>query len=236
MVIDRPQRSYKRKRTNGGRAAVRRRRVVAPAQRGFARIGGYYGRFSGSRAGVEWKFHDVDLDDALISAAGTITPTINIIAQGVTESTRVGRKCTIRSIQWRYALNIPSQAVMANSSDIIRVIVYLDKQANGATAAVTDVLESDNFQSFYNLSNSGRFVMLLDRTHTIYAPTAIAGPVTGEQYLGRTWTKRCNLAIEYSGVNGTIGEIRSNNIGVLFLAKDGVVLLDSKFRLRFTDA
>ncbi len=47
----------------------------------------------------ELKFHDVDLDDALVSATGTVTPSINLIAQDVLENTRVGRKCTLKNIQ-----------------------------------------------------------------------------------------------------------------------------------------
>ena len=67
---------------------------------GYTRSSGFYGRFA--KPNGEMKFHDVDLDDAVIAAGANATASINLIAQGVTESTRVGRKCTITAINWRY--------------------------------------------------------------------------------------------------------------------------------------
>ncbi len=194
-------------------------------------------RFAGPRAGVEWKFHDVDLDDALIASTGTITPTVNIIAQGVTESTRIGRKCTLRTIAWRYNLNMVSVTNMATTSVTVRVMMYLDKQANGETATVTDILESDNYQSFNNLSNSGRFKILHDKFVTLHAPSAIAGPSSGEMDKNGTFFKNVSIPIEFSGATGAIAEIRSNNIGVLLHSRiNDLVKFDSKIRFRFSDS
>ncbi len=188
-----------------------------------------------SKVNGELKFHDVDLDDAAISVAGTVTGTINIIPQGVTESDRVGRKCTIRAIGWRWNINYPSQAVMASTSDAVRLIMYLDKQANGGAAVTLDLLETDDYQSFNNLSNSGRFRVLYDRTVDMYQPTAIAGPVTGEKEVSGTFFKQCNIPIEFSAATGAIAEIRSNNLGVILFSHGGFCRFDSKIRLRFSD-
>lgn len=215
--------SRKRKRTFVGRVAKRR---LAPRA------------FRGRRVGPsqEWKFLDVQIDDALIAQAGTVTPSVNLIAQGVTESNRVGRKCSIRSISWRWNLQMKSQAVMSSTSDSVRLIVYIDKQANGATAAVLDILETANFQSFNNLSNSGRFRVLYDKMMNTQQNAAIAGPVTNEQDLNGTFHKALNLPIEFSGTGGTIDEIRSNNIGLLVISFGGFTSLVSKIRIRFSDS
>ncbi len=214
-----------------------RRFVRVPRSQKRMRLGVKRFRGRTSRLNGELKFHDVDLDDALIAATGTITPTVNIIAQGVTESDRVGRKCVIRSIQWRYNLNFISIADMATTSTTVRVIMYVDKQANGATAAVTDLLESDNYQSYNNLSNSGRFLVLHDKFHVLHSPAAIAGPVTSELDRNGVFYKKCEIPIEFSSTLGVIAEIRSNNIGVLLIARVGaIVKFDSKIRLRFSDS
>ncbi len=184
----------------------------------------------------ELKFLDTELDDPIIAAVGTITASINLIPQGVTESERVGRKCTLRSISWRYNLNFVSAANMATTSDTVRLIVYLDKQANGATIVATDLLETDNYQAYNNLSNTGRFRILFDKYHSLHAPTAIAGPVSGETDREGSFHKQLNIPVEFSAATGAIAEIRSNNIGVLVIARVGVnVKLDSKFRIRFSD-
>ncbi len=177
----------------------------------------------------------MELDDTAVAIGGTITPTINIIAQGVTESQRIGRKCTIQSIGWRYNIQYPSQAIMASTSDSIRIIMYLDKQANGETAAITDILESNDYQSFNNLSNSGRFRILLDKVVDMQQNAAIAGPVTNEQDKNFTFFKKVAIPIEFSAGTGAIAEIRSNNLGVLLLSRVGALRFDSKIRLRFSD-
>ncbi len=236
-----------RRRRNRGRPDLRRRGRVArrarlrglvyPAQRGFVRRAGFYGRYN--VPGGESKFHDVDLDDAVVASAGTITATVNIIPQGVTEITRVGRKCTITSINWRWQLSLPETDAGATPSagDICRIIMYLDKQANGAAAAVTDVLESAALLSYNNLANSQRFLTLMDRNITInYNALASdnAAVVSSPNVVkyGKFY-KRCNIPIEFNSTTGAIGEIRSNNIGVLMISQAGQPGFVSKIRLRF---
>ncbi len=189
---------------------------------------------------IEQKFHDVDLIDAGIAQNGTIiADSINKIAQGVTETTRIGRKCTIRSINWRFRINLAAGTASNATAEVIRIIMYLDKQANGATATITDILETNDFQSFNNLANKSRFRTLMDRQYDLNA-TAGGGDGTTEDYgeviVTDTLFKKVNIPIEFDSTTGAITEIRSNNIGVLILAEAGAISnFASKIRLRFTD-
>ncbi len=218
------------------KSPYKRRKTFVP---GRDRVGGFYGRYAGRNA--ELKFHDVDLDDAVVAQAGGLTATINIIAQGTTESERIGRKCTIRQVHWRYRLALPTQDAIATpaSSDTCRVILYQDKQCNGATAAITDVLESADIHSFRNLANSGRFVILMDKMHTLtyQGLSSDAANVMNQGQVVRefTYNKTCSIPIEYNSTVGVITEIRSNNLGVLLISSSGVIGLNSKFRLRYSD-
>ncbi len=208
---------------------------------GVDRTGGYYGRYSG-RDG-ELKFHDVDLDDAVVAIGGNVTPTINIIAQGVTESTRVGRKCTIKSMNWNWIIRLPESDAQATPAggDSIRIIVYLDKQCNGAAASATDLLETDDFQSYRNLANSGRFVFLMDKMITLnYQGMASDGAgVVSQANFAKTgvFFKKCDIPIEYdnSASDGTLATIRTNNLGVMIVGLSGTMTFFSKIRLRFSD-
>ncbi len=125
------------------------------------------------------------------------------------------------------------------SGDTVRVILYLDKQVNGATASATLILESANYQSFNNLSNSGRFCTLMDRTYTLNHTNLAsdgAGVVSSSNiFVDDSFYKDCNIPIEFNSTSGVITEISSNNIGVLLLAKVGEVAFESKMRLRFSD-
>ncbi len=220
-----------------------RRRARRTFRRGFDRTGGFFGRFRGRRAlngnvGAELKFHDVDIDQAAIATGGTVFITAVGIAQGTGESERIGRKVTIRSINWRMNILLPNAANLTSTNDEVRVILFLDKQANGATATVTGILESANYQSFNNLANKSRFRTLMDRVYDMNAQAG-AGDGTANDAAGVVMHdalfKKVNIPIEFDSTAGAITEIRSNNIGVLLISKSARCTLDSKMRMRFSD-
>lgn len=193
----------------------------------------------------ESKFHDLDIDDTTIAAGGTLAQaSCNLIAQGVTESTRVGRKATITQIGWRFDVAYrPIAATDIGSTvqgDVVRVILFLDKQNNGSAggAAVTDLLETSDYQSFNNLANKGRFKVLMDRTYPM-TPSLAVGDVTsadvGGYSVADSFYKEVRIPIEFSSTTGAITEITSNNLGVITLSKSGFCSFSSKMRLRFTD-
>ncbi len=221
-----------RKRSAPGRGAFKRKvraRIMAQRRGRVAIMNG------------ELKFHDVDLDDSTISTTGTVTASINLIPQGVTEITRVGRKCTLRSIMWRYDVSLAEVDAQptAVSGDIVRMILFIDKQANGATATVLDILKSTDYQSFNNLNNSGRFRTLMDKSIALNYLTLGSdggGVVSSAEIIRQgTFFKKINLPVEFSAATGAITEIRSNNIGVLLISRNGIGIFNSKFRVRFSD-
>ncbi len=191
------------------------------------------------------------IDEVTIPTAGVIeTPTggtqgtMVIIAQGNTKSTRIGRKSVIKQINWRYNISLPSviDQVGVSTSDTVRVILYQDKQCNGATATVTDILETADYQSFNQLANKHRFRILMDRTHDINRLTGWSVSATNSTVFSvensYSFYKKCNITIEYdnTGPTGALTTIRSNNICVLLISKIGNADFDSQFRLRFTDS
>lgn len=210
---------------------------------GIDRTGGFYNRFAG-RSG-ELKFHDHTVVIAGVPNLGVIpgTGTFNIIPQGVTESSRVGRKCTIKSLMWRYQISIPSYtSASIQRGDSMRIMIYIDKQANGATAIVRDILETEDIRSFRNMANTQRFTILSDRMHTLnhqaLSQAFDSNNFSGAgQILERTFYKTCNVPIEFGGVTGAIGEIRSNNICMLFITDyvTSQASVTGKLRMRFSD-
>lgn len=234
--------SYKRKRGNGysSKALVlahprnqmfKRRRMFVP---GKSRTSGYYGRFAGK--GGELKFHDVAIASGVVPAAGSITNggTLNVIPGGSGESNRIGRKCTIRKVQMHYRCDIPPSSTLGEGADVIRVIVYQDRQCNGVTAAVTDILEEADYNSFNNLVNSGRFKTLMDKYVAVSTGGAV-GTSTALRVVQRSFFMNCFIPLEYSGTDGTIDEIRSNNIGCLIISNKGLGVFEATVRLRYSD-
>ncbi len=200
-------------------------------------------------ANGELKFHDIEWNEAVADlSAGVIsnTSSLVLIGQGQTESTRIGRKCTITNIGWRGEVQLILSATAAvTPAQAVRFMIVLDKQCNGAAPTVTGdggVLESANFQSFNNLANKGRYFVLYDKTVQLNAQAAAGDGATNDTAplkRGFTFFKKCNIPMEYSGTANPsiIDEVRTNNIFGIMIAGTSAASasLDSKFRFRFTD-
>ncbi len=213
---------------------------------------GFWGRYpgaGGSAHGSELKFHDIDWDEAVADmSAGLIsnTSSLVLIGQGVTESTRIGRKAVVRSIGWRGNLKLEFlAATTVRNAQSARMILVQDKQCNGAAPDVSGtngLLASANYQSFNELANKGRFKVLYDRTFT-HNLTAAAGNGTANDspacVINFSFFKKCNIPMEYSGTASpsVITEVRTNNIFGIIITDTAIssMLLDSKFRFRFSD-
>lgn len=230
---------YKRKISRMG-TGYKKRRLFVP---GHDRVGGFYGRYSrGSEGSGELKFFDTAVDLDPIPGNGTIVASsINLVPQGITESNRIGRKCAIRHISWKYQLQLLEIDALATpvSAASVRIIIYIDKQANGAAAAVTDIVEANSFQAHYNLANQSRFTFLMDKVHTLNYLTLASDTdaVVSSANVKRDYTfvKRCNIPIEFDSTTGALTEIRSNNIGMMMLTSTGTATLTSVFRVRYSD-
>lgn len=244
----------KRKRPFGTRYAPQRAKKTLRSTRygtyptfpkvvpGFTRTGGYYGRYASARYRVarssELKFFDTTLGAAIDSTGEVLTTggQLCLIPQGVTESTRIGRKCVIKNITIRGTFYINSLAAVSVGT-ALHMFVVLDKQCNGAAAAVTDVMTGTAFDvALRNLANSERFVVL---KHFVLDVGAIAGVSTVWDQVCRSimWNKKCNIPLEFSSTTGAITEIKSNNIFIMAGAAftDDVWAFQGKCRLRYSD-
>lgn len=222
----------KRKRGRNGNGRGKRARVFA---------------LPGRRAGLgsETKFLDTTLASTAMTAAGVIMDdSLNHIAQGNTESQRVGRKVVLKMLRMKGFIVNTAATTVGTMDNRYRIIVYCDKQANGATAAVTDILETASINAFRNLANQSRFKILYDKTKNFIIQTVgqtAAGSFSSLNTL-HSWqmSARLNVPIEFDNTftDGRIATIRSNNIGVLGICdNDGGSIPNFGYtsRIRFSD-
>ncbi len=199
------------------------------------RTSGYIGRFTGAQR--EMKFFDTSLSFA-IDATGEVPATgqLNLIPQGVTESQRIGRKAVIKSIQLRARMS--TDPVAGNLAALTYVLVVLDKQANGAAAAVTDVLTGNDLSTaMVNMANSERFT-ILKRIKNVWNFTAGVDGAYAPKKQNLEYYKQCNIPVEFSSTTGAIGEIKSNNIFLLAgtsTGTDDITQVTGTCRLRYVD-
>lgn len=243
----RQRHNYKRKRnfTNTqfkNPRAKQRRVMIIP---GRTRQVGFYGRYSGPSQ--EYKFFDFKYTVDPVPTAGHIESSLINIVQGTTESQRVGRKCTIKRIGLKieYSLNRVDTRSEPPIGNKLRIILYQDRQCNGAAATPSQILEDlttgDAVRSFRNLSESGRFRLMMDRVFTLTPQTLTR--ITSDNFSSSNivrfhqFYKNCNIPIEYSGPTGAIGEIRSNNIGMLLISDNNTTdtTINVTSRVRFSD-
>lgn len=231
LAMARTKRSYKPMPVSTTRASssIRRARAVAAA-RGITR----------RLPTGELKFLDTSKGNTLISSTGTVLDdSLNHIAQGTDESERIGRKCTVQALHIRGEIYIPSTTNAQSCSDVVRVIVYVDKQTNGSAASVTDLLESAAYNSFANLTNSGRFLILSNSVRVVNCTAGAGADTATDVYADNRvlyqFDKKCNIPLEFSSTTGAISELRSNNIGVMAISSRGLCYINYNARIRYSD-
>ncbi len=130
------------------------------------RIGGFIG--------IETKFVDFERPITTIAstwAGGELDEAtalaVSAIAQGDGESNRDGRKANLLSVHLKGFIRIASQEAQANPvfGGIVRLILVLDKQTNGAQLNAEDVVTvtTQDINAWRNLQNSQRFRILKDQ-------------------------------------------------------------------------
>lgn len=221
-------------------------RVYRRARRpvpGITRRVGWWGRYNRLDS-KEYKFYEGQFGSTgLPGDAITISPTLLDIPAGTGESERIGRKIMMRSLSMNWTMKKLPGTTANSQNSTTRMVVFLDKQCNGTAALGTDIFfgaaPPNLYQAFFNLVNTGRFVILFDKTYTLRGkPDGVTAVATQGADVDDHCHKTMNIPIEYSGVTGAITEIRSNNIGVAFLQDGSSSLVDvlGRFRVRYSDS
>ncbi len=187
----------------------------------------------------EKKFFDKVEAENTMAATGEVSTSLNLIPQGVTESTRIGRKAYLHSIDGRCRLNMPETAGQSGGSGDLTLTLVLDKQANGATPAYADIYElNTNVKSFLNLANTGRFKVLW-KQEMIFVPV-LSGDGTTDATAQTVREAHFHvdlkgLPVEFSGASGAITEITSNNLIMCEISTNASILTNWNYRIRYTD-
>jgi len=194
-----------------------------------------------ARSSAEVKFKDTTTAQTAVASAGSIfNATLLTMVEGNTDVTRIGNRITVKSVMLRGNVVLPSTADALNTSQIFRIIVYLDRQANGATAAVTDILASADFRSFNNLDNSDRFRTLAEETIDCKLDGATpsgAAYLYGENKKSFFMKAKLNLDVKFKGNAADVTQLSGNNIGVLVISEtDNIGTVGYIARVRYTDS
>ncbi len=238
-------RGKKRRRAAGAAYARRVLQKRNGGRPGYTRTVGFYGRFSAGRGlNVEKKFLDTNLgingdDGGVIANSGTVL----VIPEGDGQSNRHGRKVTITSVMLKGRISLDATTP---TPDRMRIIMYLDKQCNGATLAAADILtnaagSAAAIDGFRNLEETHRIIVLADKTYSLVRPNGNATVALANNFRTVNLFKKCSIEIVYdnSATTGAIATIRSNNIGFMFITQTDTASnacdFNGNVRIRYTD-
>ncbi len=228
---------YKRPRVHGAystasaRGGTKRKR---PFVAGRDRTSGFYGRYGTRALGslTEQKFFDTDILFTF-SQPGSTENQLNLVPQGTTENTRIGRKMIVHSIQIKGVIEL---AAGAAGFDQANLALVQDTQANGAAAVITDVYDqADMTNNLINLANASRFKILKTWRIPMQAGGGVATAFSGNMK-NLSYYKKCRIPIEFDSTTGAITEIKSNNLFfVAGGAQNDASTLKARVRIRYTD-
>lgn len=186
---------------------------------------------------VEKKFKDTSLVNAGDASGGIFFSSLVTMLQGTTDQTRVGNKITVTNVNLRLIPNLDSLNGIQIQNGHLRVLLYVDHQANGAAVAnTTDILETADITSFRNLDTVDRFTMLHDETYNLNCYSQ-SSTTSADGSILITIGKKLNLPIHYGANAGDITDLRSANIGILFIANQVAVNIASRgtARIKYID-
>jgi len=225
-----------------GQTLAARRAAVVP---GYTRVSGFYGRFNRPKTrSPELKFFDTalafSLDSTMEAATTAVLGQIDLIPQGVTESTRDGKDATVREVRVRGNLLVTNDNDVGRSFGV-HIYLVLDQQTNGAQAAAADIFTgTDVTTNFVNMENTQRFKILAHKQYILNPVVAVVGAASSaiQPMIKQVdITYKGSVPLIFSSTTGALTELRSNHIFLAYgtggNSADDKVVFAGNSRLRF---
>lgn len=233
-----------RRATKAGTKSRRKRAAKAQVVPGYTRVGGPYAR--AMHGSVEKKYIDKLDYQVNISGAGTVRGEYLLVNSGQGVSQRIGNKISCVNVNYRGVLTGWSDMNATGASQRLRYIFFWDTQANGDAPRAIDILQSGTIDSFRNMENASRFIVMKDKTITLNQQTRFtngANEYAAEQERAIKFSWKGNMPIHYGtptqpGDPTVLDHIRSNNLCLLIIASNDTTgaQLSGHMRVKYTDS
>jgi len=187
----------------------------------------------------ELKFFDTAVSFSFDSTGEVpATGQLSLIVQGTGNTNREGYLVTVKSLQLRGVVAFsPGSSVLAATNAIIYIM--LDRQPNGAAAAITDALTSNQAATALPVvPNQYRFKTIRRLVIPLNSGAGVTTAYNGVNVCIDEYVQfKKPIEIRYNGNAGTVADLTTNNI-FLFAGSDGSSDDTAAFvgtaRLRFT--
>ncbi len=166
----------------------------------------------------EAKYLDTELDTNVVWAANSNQVCITLCPQGLDIADRIGSEIYLQNLQWRIQVLTPP--TVCYQDQMVRVIMYIAKDCEGAIPTITNLLNNDNVISFREWEHKGDFRVLIDQTRVL-RQTALNRAVDINNICGtffkgyKKFTKP--IRTTYSNIGGAIANADRNHLFVVFM-------------------
>jgi len=168
-------------------------------------------------------------DESIVAADGGVGPLSQRIISGDTANTRDGSQIQLKQIECRLQLVMNTSA----TTDFVRFVLFLDRQNNGATPAVTDVLVAADPNANYTHS-----VVVTKRYRILKDFTVPLSNVGSNRAIVRDFKVKCRDTVSYQGTTDTAASNSRN--AVYFLIMGDLTSIQTSFNLdtgiQYTDS
>lgn len=188
---------------------------------------------------VEYKTHEANQATTQAPNTGTIASVVSGIAHGDAWNTRQGRKIYISRLQINGHID---SAAAGSECQPVRVLVVQDRQANGATPTLAEVLNTaaaaNPIQAYRNLENTARFKILMDKKFMANKDAGSGKCCIPFSKVIR-FPKGLHVTYDASDTAGASAQIFTNNVWVISVGHHSTATNNGQVtwtsRIRFTD-
>jgi len=202
-------------------AFARRRGPVAPAVKQYVK--GCMDRL------LEIKSYNTAVIDTVPGPAGALllVPVEDII-QGDGDNERSGNLIHIKRVKFNYT-------IFDNVSALVRFIWFVDRQSNGTTPTLTQVLQSASFTSVYNTTNvigngGQRFWIVADETKIVNPGTAVTTALPLQRK-----TFNLKMPVTYLASTGAATDVGTNNVWCFAICNNATCTVRHQCTVTYTD-
>lgn len=141
----------------------------------------------------ELKINDVPIQIPVLQQPTPWFFLLNGAASGTGVNQRVGMRITVKSIQ--LILAAAANPTATDMATHVRFIIFYDRQTNGLTPNLVDVIEQASYLGLPAVSSSKRIVFVMDRLLRL---TGNATTPTEESLLTLRWYKKVNIVTQFN--------------------------------------
>lgn len=166
---------------------------------------------------------------------------LNGCIEGLTPADRIGQKITMKRVELTFTAGVQVADLVAgtgyqNDADTIRAVIVFDKQANGAAASWSSLMNASGLYSApyakRNISTLDRYMVLADKIFEVCS----AGPNS----VVWNFDIPCNLEVRYTTTNnGNVSDIITGSLYLIVVDSNNTANLPGTFsmlsRVEFTD-